>query len=236
MAPERAATLLLADLARQGWDVSSEGASIWVCSVGGQAKGGERAEDAKARARETLRAFRDVQLADPAVRAFLQAMEKSRPFKGARVSVRDLVDDGHSLAVALAEASRLPPSARGAALDGIVRPVLQVAAPDRVCEYTGLGLYDVWRYFRHTWSLEYRATPGRSLAFLVRNAARKNAPVMGIASVANAALQLRVRDDWVGWSAAAVVASLSTAPEEWPSRRQALLSALLVARDQNQGR
>lgn len=227
---ERAAALVLADMLRQGWEVFLDGGSIWVSTVDGGARVGERAEEAKRRVRETLRAFRDIQLADPAVRAFLRGMEKPRPFEGRRVSVLDLVDDGHELAVALAEASRLPPSARAAALDAVVRPALQVAAPDACCEHTGLPLYDVWRYFRHTWSLEYRATPGRALAFLIRNAARPNAPVMGIASIANAALQLKVRDDKIGWSTAAVITSLRAEARRWTERRAAMLRTLRAAR------
>lgn len=228
--PERAATLVLVDLLRQGWDVFADGDWIRVSSLSGQARPGERAEHVKRRLRETLRAFRDVQLGDPSVRAFIRAMEKERLYHGRRVSVLDVVDDGHQLAVQLADVSRLPPTKRAAALSRLIRPVVQVASPDLRCEHTGLGLYDVWRYFRHTWSLEYRPTPGRSLAFLIRNAARPNAPVMGIASIANAALQLRVRDDWIGWSMAAVEESLTRAPREWPARRAALLRTAREAR------
>lgn len=227
---ERAATLVLVDLLRQGWDVFLDGSSIWVSSLSGRPRASESAEEVKNRLRDTLHAFREVQLADPAVNSFLRAMEKSRPYRGERVSVLDVVDDGHEIATALAEACRLPPSSRTSALDAIVRPIIQVASSEAHCEHTGLVLSDIWRYFRHTWSLEYRPTPGRSLAFLVRNAARPKAPVMGIASIANAPLQLRVRDDWVGWSTSAVVTSLSESPEEWPARRAALMRALADAR------
>ncbi|MCC6874258.1 MAG: DUF4338 domain-containing protein, partial [Sandaracinaceae bacterium] len=229
---ERAAVLVLADLARQGWEVFLDGGEVWVSAVEGQVGAAERVEEAKGRVRETLRAFRDLQLSDPAVRAFLRAMEQPRVFHGGRVSILDLVDDGHEVAMRLGDASRLPPSERARALESIVRPVIQVAAPDAVCEHTGLGLYDIWRYFRHTWSLEYRPTPGRSLAFLVRNAARPHAPVMGIASIANAALQLKVRDDWIGWSTAEVVSALRAHPEGWSEQRAELLSAARLARAQ----
>jgi hypothetical protein len=228
---ERAASLVLVDLLRQGWHVWVEGGAIWVSAVHGGAHVGESAEDAKQRVRETLKTFRDIQLADPAVRAFISSMEKPRPFNGARVSVLDLVDDGHALAVALAEATRLPPSARASALDKIVRPVIQVASTDTCCEHTGLPLYDIWRYFRHTWSLEYRATPGRSLAFLIRNAARPHAPVMGITSIANAALQLKVRDNWIGWSTREVIRGLVEDPLRWRERKAAMLRTLRDARE-----
>ena len=227
---ERASALILSDLLRQGWTIFLDGGDIWISTVDGAARVGERAEQAKRRVRETLLAFRDVQLADSAVRAFIREMEKPRPVRGEQVSVLDLVDDGHDLAVALADASRLPPSFRSAALDAIIRPVIEVAAADQYCEHTGLPLYDIWRYFRHTWSLEYRPTPGRSLAFLIRNAARPRAPVMGIASIANATLQLGVRDQWIGWSTSAVIKSLHLDPLRWPQRRAAMLRTLRDAR------
>lgn len=222
----RAAALVLVDLLRQGWDVFLDGGAIWVSSLSGRARSGERTEDVKARVRKTLRSFRDVQLGDPAVRAFLQTMERPRRHGDRPVSILDLVDDGHDLSVQLAELTRLPPSQRARAVEGVVRPVIQVATADDHCEHTGYALYDIWRYFRHTWSLEYRATPGRSLAFLVRNAARPMAPVMGIASIANAAMQLRVRDDWIGWSTASIIQALHTKPSTWPEVRAALLDAV----------
>jgi hypothetical protein len=94
---------------------------------------------------------------------------------------------------------------------------------DGLCPTTGLPLIDVWRYFRHTWSLEYRATPGRSLFFLIRNEARPNAPVMAIGALANATLQLRVRDDWVGWSAERLAARARADAAFWSRLRAAML-------------
>lgn len=229
---ERAAVLVLCDLMRQGWRVGiEEDGGIWVSAVGGNTRGGERAEEAKRRVRETLQVFRGIQLSDPAVERFLRGMERPRVVSGRRVSVLDLVDDGHDLSVTLADISCLPPSLRDEALGEVVRPTLQVATPEDRCEHTGLPLFDVWRYFRHTWSLEYRTTPGRSLAFLIRNAARPMAPVMGIASIANAALQLRVRDTWIGWSTAAVLEAVMRDHQEWPALRRAMVKTVATALD-----
>ncbi|WP_086001533.1 Druantia anti-phage system protein DruA [Plesiocystis pacifica] len=219
---QRAAALVLADLVRQGWDVHVRDKEIWSSSIGGATRSGERAEEAKARVQETLKAFRAVQLSEASVNKFLRGMERPRVFEGRTVSVLNLVDDGHDLALTLADVSRVPPSDRPTALREVIHPIIQVATPDDRCEHTGLSLYDVWRYFRHTWSLEYRTTPGRSLAFLVRNAARPMAPVIGIASIANAALQLKVRDDWIGWSTHGVLSTLSAEPERWPQLRRAM--------------
>src|SRR5690606_36923790 len=104
-------------------------------------------------------AVRAAQLAEPPVRDFLRRMETPRFFEGKRVSVLDLVDNGSELAADLAHAALAPPSRRGELLDRIISPTLQVATAKDLCEHTGLPLLDVWRYFRHTWTLEYRPTP-----------------------------------------------------------------------------
>jgi hypothetical protein len=59
---------------------------------------------------------------------------------------------------------------------------------------------DLWRYFRHTWSLEYRSIPGRQVPILIRNQARPGSPVMGIGSLASPVLRTRPRDEWIGWT------------------------------------
>src|SRR5262249_15251109 len=90
------------------------------------------------------------------------------------------------------------------------------------CEHTGLPLRDIWRYFRHTWATEYRSVPGRSLMFLVRDAAASSHPVMGLIALASSAVQIGVRDEWIGWNPDSYVEQLrSDATEghvEWLQR------------------
>ena len=143
---------------------------------------GERPATVKERLRQSLEAGRATQLKDPAVRAFIARMQTPRPFGARRVSVLDLVDDGQSLARDLSEIARLPPSERSEALAKVVRPSLHVVDADARCHESGFPLIEVWRYFRHTWSLEYRPTPGRGLLYLIRNEARPNSPIMAIRS------------------------------------------------------
>jgi hypothetical protein len=88
----------------------------------------------------------------------------------------------------------------------------------------------VWRYFRHTWSLEYRPTPGRGLQLLIRNAARPGWPVMGIAALANAVPLLKVRDLWIGWTLEGIRHRLEADPDLWGQVRPALLKVLAEAR------
>jgi len=59
---------------------------------------------------------------------------------------------------------------------------------------------DIWRYFRHTWSLDYRSIPGRQWPLLIRNAARPMRPIIGIALLASPVMRLRIRDNWIGWT------------------------------------
>ena len=67
-----------------------------------------------------------------------------------------------------------PDAEREAALAELVDPVVEICQPGKRCQYTGLSLNDIWRYFRHTWAHEYRPIPGRQLLVLIRNAARPN--------------------------------------------------------------
>jgi hypothetical protein len=85
-------------------------------------------------------------------------------------------------------------------LKAVVDPVVEVCDEGAKCMVSGLRLIDIWRYFRHTWSLEYRSIPGRQLALLIRNAARPKRPIIGIAMLASPVMRMRVRDDWIGWN------------------------------------
>ncbi len=211
-----ATALVLADLHLQGWAMAPTSDSLFVMPPAATAEAGERPEIVKERLRGGLLAGRASQLADPAVRAFLARMETRRAFRGRRVSVLDLVDDGATLASALADLAALPPSERMERLALVVQPELEIVHSGSCCEDTGYSLTDVWRYFRHTWSLEYRPTPGRSLYFLIRNGARPGRPVMAIGALANATLQMRVRDEWIGWSASAMRRYVEGSPDKWP--------------------
>lgn len=204
-AAAQAARLLLADLLQHGWSCQVKDNAIWLRPPPVEPLEGVPKEEFKRRQREALQKVRLRQLSEPSVRAFLRRMEVPRLFRGRRVSVLDLVDDGRDLAKALAEVAQLPPSERGAALARVVQPVIEVASVRSTCAHTGLITLEIWRYLRHTWSMEYRQTPGRTLSFLIRNAARPMAPVMGIACLANATLQLKVRDNWVGWTVPEIV-------------------------------
>ncbi len=220
-ADERAICLVLADLAALGWRVSVARGVIYLLP---RSLDHIDPREAKQELRESLRDGRAKQLADLSVREFLASMHAPRLFGGGVVSIEQLIDDGADLAAAL-RAHRL------GSLSEVVRPYLQLADGTQRCAHTGLNLADIWRYFRHTWSLEYRSTPGRTINFLVRNAARPFHPVMGIVGLANAVFQLSCRDTWVGWTMPSLVGRLLNEPSFWPSFRSAALRCLREARE-----
>jgi hypothetical protein len=193
----RASLLLLADLLEHGWSVEVESSDIWLKWDALRSRNG-RSLEVKAELRMALLAARNRQLQEKSVKAFISKMERRRIYGGRSVSVLDLVDDGNELARKLKTIAALPASEQEQALGRVIQPVIQACDSNAVCEYTGLRLQDIWRYFRHTWSLEYRALPGRRLCLLIRNAARPLAPVMGIAMLANGPTALRPRDKWIG--------------------------------------
>nr|WP_295238171.1 Druantia anti-phage system protein DruA [uncultured Brevundimonas sp.] len=195
----RTICLLVADLHEQGWRISVEANGIVFEPPGLDKAEGEVTADIKARVRRALQSARARQLAEPAVRDFLIRVERSILRRGRKGSVLDLVDDGAALSEALMAVSRLAEADQAEALRGVIDPVVEVVEPGAVCPDTGLLLGEIWRYFRHTWAHEYRSIPGRQMMLLVRNRARPNRPVMGIAMLASPVMRLAARDQWVGW-------------------------------------
>lgn len=205
----RALLLLVADLADQGWRIRPAG-DRFVFEPPGLAKGDGDVEAVKARVQKSLQIPRNRQLQEPSVRAFIRRMERSSPrIDGRMTSIADVIDDGDDLADDLARIRALPDEKQAAALKRVVDPVIEVCDAKSRCADTGLPLIDIWRYFRHTWSHEYRSIPGRQMMVLVRNAARRNRPVMGIAMLASPVMRLHARDMWIGWLRPAVEARIA---------------------------
>lgn len=130
-------------------------------------------------------------------------MERRRFHRSRWTSVFSLMCDGPELAARLRRAQSDTSNLRG-----VVQPYIQIVKGEEVCDKTGPPLGDVWRYFRFTWANLHRSVPGRSLMILVRDAATENRPVIGIAALASSAVQIGVRDDWIGWSPETYVGEL----------------------------
>ena len=204
----RAVALVIADLLDQGWGVTPTDDAIELVPPG-LLRTGETVEGAKLRLQQALRVGRDRQLDEPSVRAFLEGMNRRVRRAQGFTSVNDLIDDGGDLADRLEEIAGLPQADAEARLAGLVDPVVEACDEGVRCPETGLRLLDVWRYFRHTWSLEYRSIPGRQLPLLVRNRVRRGRPVIGIAMLASPVFRLSARDaGWLAWTTPSFLASL----------------------------
>ena len=211
----RAALLVLRDLVRQGWRIRIRRGVVEVA----QPDKGAIAGAEKDRVRAQLNVERDGQLRHPAVRAFVRGMETRRIHNGRAFSIFSLMRDGSDLAARLAEAAHLiEPQRRDQALDGLICPYLQFVSKDAVCERTGYKLLDIWRYFRHTWASPYRSIPGRTMMVLVRDAAVEPHPVIGIAALSSAAVQISVRDKWIGWMSDDLLAEMTSNPSDDTAR------------------
>lgn len=202
-----AAGYVLADLTAQGWTVRRDGDAVLVRPPDGEAD----AEDEKSRVRRQELIKRDEQLRQPSVRRFIAEMERPREHLGSFVSIFSLMRNGWELAdnlTAVRSSADQPRDWRR-----VIDPYLQVLVPGARCEHTGLRLVDIWRYFRHTWTNQYTSTPGRTLCLLVRDRAAPFHPVVGIAALGSAIVQIRERDDWIGWQPDKFLAMLERQPE-----------------------
>ena len=212
-----AAVRVVSDLAAQGWAVRVHGGEVGVRPPPTEADA--TAEKERVRRQELLK--RDEQLSSASVRRFIGEMEKPREFMGSFVSIFSLMRDGREIAEAIRRAAEHTDKRSGwrTAID----PYVQVVDSGERCAHTGLRLIDVWRYFRHTWTNQYTSTPGRTLLILVRDRAARFHPVIGIAALGSAIIQIRERDEWIGWQADDFLTRLAQNPDlrsaRWIVRR-----------------
>lgn len=186
-----ASASLMADLIDQGWRINiDQNDRIFARRPSGDD------EEVRAHKRRRYHAARDAQLRQPATRAFIARMERGALTSTGRHSIFSLMRDGRHLQSKIDEATNSP---GGISLTDIVQPYIQFVRTSSKCAITGFMLQDIWRYFRHTWSTPYESVPGRSMMFLVRDAAAASHPVMGIGALSSAAVQLDARDRFIGW-------------------------------------
>lgn len=192
-----AAGLVITDLATQGWMVRARNDRVEVKPP--KSVTDPLAEKVRIRQQELVK--RNAQLRQPSVQRFLESMERQRLHDGRYVSIYSLMRDGRELADGLRKARKHLNNGWADALSKLVDPYLQfVTSENAKCEFTGLRLMDVWRYFRHTWTNQYASVPGRTMVFLVRDRAAANHPVMGISALSSPIIQIRERDAWIGWN------------------------------------
>lgn len=209
-----AAWMLLRDLLRCGWSCRwSDGAlELAPAAVSRSSRTPEELNQAKARMRRLMQEARREKLVE--ARDFVRRME-SPPRNGAGlVPVRNLVASGADLAAMLRGIAGMRGSDRQMeALRTGIRPYLQLVDETARDEHTGHLLSDIWRYFRLTWITPAETTPGRTLRYLVRDAARPYHPVVGISSLENSPITITCRDDRIGWTVSAFRRMVETAAD-----------------------
>lgn len=212
-----ASLCILVDLVRQGWAVrlGPRGARVEI-ERPPESSGDPLVEKDRIRKQEHIK--RDEQLAKGSTREFIRSMEKKRLHRGAFTSVISLMRDGRELAASVRAANALPEPDRAAAMARLIQPYLQFVDEGARCDLTGLRLMDIWRYFRHTWANQYVSVPGRSMQFLVRDAAAPFHPVIGICAISSPIVQIRERDLWIGWHPDRFLSEVRSAPTDKVAR------------------
>lgn len=195
-----AAVNVLTDLANQGWCLKVDADSLSIQPPSTETD--PIAEKERVRRQELLK--RDEQLSTPSVQRFIKRMEQPREYGGTFVSIFKLMRDGRELASTLASTG---------ATAKAINPYIQFISSDDRCKYTGFRLLEIWRYFRHTWTNQSTSIPGRRMPFLVRDKAAPFHPVIGIAALGSAIVQIRERDNWIGWQPQKLLKHLNDKPD-----------------------
>lgn len=115
-------------------------------------------------------------------------------------SIATLIADGEELAARMERAH-----AGQIEVEDAIQPYLQLVRENDRDEFTGLKTSEIWRYCRLTWSTPAETTPGRTMQYLIRDAAHPMHAVMGIASLENCAVQITCRDNHIGWNQKAFI-------------------------------
>nr|WP_251136951.1 Druantia anti-phage system protein DruA [Exiguobacterium sp. s193] len=136
-------------------------------------------------------------------------MEKNKVFKGNEINITNLIGDKNTLISSINELKNYDITyEREKISKEAIKPYIQLVTNER-CELTGYKLREIWRYFRYTWSIPYKSTPGRNQFYIVRDAAQSYHPIIGIFALGNSVLHLTKRDNYIGWTLESIKESLS---------------------------
>jgi hypothetical protein len=126
-------------------------------------------------------------------------METPRQRGSGFISIFSLMRDGAALADSIREARTSSSGVPDIDLAAVLAPYVQIVEAGQRCAETGLLLTEIWRYFRHTWTNQHTSIPGRTMTVLIRDKAAPFHPVIGIAALGSSVVQLKQRDEWIGW-------------------------------------
>ena len=202
----RAVWFLFRDLIRASWKANYRDGVLYMSlpSLNGSDFHDTSSPEVKALLRSWMSESRHERLVT--YTDFINRMEK--PSLGKK-GIDTLIADGDELANRLEKALAGEITPREA-----VRPYLQLVKDNERDEFTGLKLSEIWRYFRLTWSTPAETPPGRTMQYLIRDAAHPSHAVMGIASLENCAVQITCRDDYIGWNQKAYIERITSLTSE----------------------
>ncbi|SDC30768.1 MULTISPECIES: Druantia anti-phage system protein DruA [unclassified Candidatus Frackibacter] len=196
-----AALCILRDLLELKWDIIMDNETIKLAKPD--------LNQNKDDLRQQLQRERNIQLKKDSIRKFINKMEKDKEYNGERISIKNIIGDKDILASRIKEIkSKDSDEEQYNLAREAIKPYLQLVDKSR-CSYTGYRLRDIWRYFRYTWSLPYKQTPGRNRFYLIRDASQPCHPVIGISALGNVVLNLSKRDNYIGWTLDAIKDMLS---------------------------
>lgn len=193
----RAVWLLFRDLIRASWKACYREGILYMSlpSLNGADIHDTTSPEVKALLRSWMSESRHERLVG--YTDFINRMENPGANK---MSISTLIADGEELSARIERAHN-----GEIGVEDAVKPYLQLVRENDKDEFTGLKISEIWRYFRLTWSTPAETTPGRTMQYLIRDAAHQQHAVMGIASLENCAVQITCRDDYIGWNQKAFI-------------------------------
>lgn len=186
---------VLKDLIAQGWRIKIDNDNVLKLAPPKLYKGNN-----KIYLRQQLQKERNAQLKKNSIKEFVIRMEKKKKFNEKEISIENLIGDNVLLSERIGEIKKAKNyETRLNVLSNAISPYIQLVDNSR-CHFTGYKLNDIWRYFRYTWSIPYKSTPGRNLYFLIRDSSQPFHPIIGIFALGNTVLHLTKRDNYIGWT------------------------------------
>lgn len=193
----RAVWMLFRDLTRASWKACYRDGVLYMSLP--NLNGSELHDSSSPEVKKLLRSWMSESRHERLVSYtdFIQRMERPNANKH---DISELIADGQELA------SRLERAHNGEIdVSEAVMPYMQLVVENERDAFTGIKTSEIWRYFRLTWSTPAETTPGRTMQYLIRDAAHPMHAVMGIASLENCAVQITCRDDHIGWNQRAYI-------------------------------
>lgn len=213
----RAVWLLLRDLVRASWtaDFYAGTLELRMPSLEYDANSQVDASILKQRLRSWMQDSRVERLLD--FSEFIRRTEnRDQSISKTKKPIEVLFADGEDLANRLLSVKRNEKK-----IGEVIKPYLQlIEDPNMLDEFTGIRLGDIWRYCRLTWSTPSESTPGRTLLYLIRDAAHPYHAIMGIASIENCAVQITCRDEKIGWNATSFISKLQGIDSSEDARKE----------------